>query len=98
MNREALYQAVYQAIEEVNQTRPADQQLHKAPGSGLLGELDSMGLVNLIVLTEENLLDQLGLEVNLADENAATAKVNPLTSVETLVSYIEDRLRSGERG
>ena len=96
MDREAVVQCVYRALDDLNETRAPDQRVAKSPQATLLGTLDSMGLVNLIVMAEERLLDDLGVGIDLADQDAAQAPTNPLTTVETFVDYIQQRIEAGE--
>ena len=48
--------------------------------SNLIGQdglLDSLGLVNLILLVEERIADELGVSVTLADEKAMSQRSSP---------------------
>ena len=72
----------------------ADGQ-HDAPAftasSDLFGgdsPLDSMDLVALVVDLEEQLREQTGRDITLADERAMSQEVNPFSKVETLTRYI----------
>lgn len=60
------------------------------PDTELFGEgglLDSVGLVSLVVAVEEQLADELGLEVGLADERALSQRSSPYRTVGTLAAY-----------
>lgn len=48
-----------------------------APLFGQDGLLDSLGLVNLVVLTERKVEDAYGVEISLADEAALAMDENP---------------------
>jgi acyl carrier protein len=50
--------------------------------------LDSMDLVALVVDLEEQLRDQFGKDITLADERAMSQEVNPFSKVESLTRYI----------
>ncbi len=55
---EQITQAVYDAIDEVNEMREPDEAIEKSPDTVLIGEsgkLDSLGLVNLAVAVEKNI-------------------------------------------
>jgi hypothetical protein len=60
--------------------------------AGAGGHLDSLGLVNLIVETEQVIEERFGRYVNLGDERSAAQVQNPLGSVSSLASYIRTRL------
>ena len=83
------------AIAEYNESAEDDRQLECALSTLLLSKesnLDSLGLVNLIVLVEEKVEDEFGVSVALADERALSEKKSPFRSVEALVRYIEASL------
>jgi hypothetical protein len=50
--------------------------------------LDSLGLVSLIVLIEEEIEDKYNLSVVLADEKAMSRRTSPFARVSYLVDYI----------
>ena len=56
--------------------------------------LDSLGLVTLLVDIEDNLTDQ-GSHVSLMDEKAMSSERSPFRDVETLVQYIANLVESG---
>ena len=83
--------AIYAAIDEINLQLPGDKKLEKSPDTILQGrasELDSLGLVNLVLITEENIEDLLGVTVNIADQRAVSQKNNPYQTVASLSQYI----------
>jgi len=89
------------AIEELNRQLPPAQQLRVASDSRLFGDggpLDSLGLVNLIVLTEERISNEFGVDLTLLDENAASGQENPFRTVQTLADYVSILMetRSGQ--
>ena len=60
------------------------------PGSELFGEtglLDSVGLVSLVVALEQEIEDQFGEQVSLADERALSQRHSPYRTVSTLADY-----------
>ncbi len=92
MDKQSILDAIYQAIGELNLEREDTEQIDKAPETKLLGresKLDSLGLVNLIVIVEEKVSDILNIELTLADERAMSQKHSPFRSVQTLADYIQ---------
>ncbi len=90
-----VIEAVFRAIDELNQTLPADQKVSKSQDtelSGPTGMLDSLGLVNLVVETEQQIEDTFGVLVNLANERAMSAESSPFKTVGSLVQYIASLL------
>ncbi len=93
---ERMTEAVFQAIDELNDILPPERQLQKSPdtvlyGSG--GRLDSLELVNLIVAAEQNIEDEFGIPITLADERAMSQRNSPFRTVATLVAYIAALLK-----
>ncbi|MBN8634940.1 MAG: acyl carrier protein [Anaerolineae bacterium] len=87
-----ILNAIYAAIDELNQQLPADKRLSKTPDTVLYaksGVLDSLGFVNLILAVEESIEDEFGLAVNIAEKVATTSEANPFRTVATLTEYIE---------
>ena len=56
---------------------------------GAEGILDSMGLVSLIVAVEQDVEDEFGKEITIADAKAMSQKNSPFRTVGSLVDYIE---------
>jgi|SRR6516164_6911718 hypothetical protein len=82
---------IYRALDYVNDELPPDRQLIKAPETRLLGPesgLDSIQLVNLIVTTEREIEDAIGVAVTLADERALSMKASPFRSIQSLADYV----------
>ena len=97
---ERVTQAVFRAIRDVNQARPKAQQIPAAADTALLGEgavLDSLGLVNLIVAIEEQVADEFGTTIAIADEKARLQPETPFRTVGTLVAYIVSLLEAQPR-
>ena len=89
---DAILKSVEAAIDQVNLGRRQDKRVGKTPATPLLGPgsaLDSLGLVNLVVAVEEQMAERFGVEINLAGHAASSQEQHPLTSVDTLVRYIE---------
>lgn len=67
--------------------------------SSLFGEaglLDSMALVGLIVAVEQDVEDEFGKEITIADAKAMSQKNSPFRTVGSLVDYIETLLNEEE--
>jgi hypothetical protein len=90
--QDRVQQAIYQAIDELNQLRPAGQPpIERSPETVLFGQggsLDSLGLVNLIVAAERYLEPAVGAPVSLADERAMSQRNSPFRSVAALTEYV----------
>ncbi len=90
MELQDVLNVVLAAIQDLNEQVEPEQQLEVAPETRLLGrssKLDSLGLVNLIVLVEEKIGDSFGAAITLADERAMSQERSPFRSVQTLAEY-----------
>ena len=97
VNRDEVLKVMFAVIDEVNETLPPDQQLEKSVETDLFGKqgkLDSIGLVNLIVSLEQGIADEFGQAVTLADERAFSEKSSPFRTVDSLTTYVMQRLQS----
>jgi acyl carrier protein len=95
--RERILAAVLASIDELNAQRSPESRIARSPDTVLFGRsglLDSMGLVNLIIATEQRIEDEFGVALTLADEHAVSMKRSPFRTIETLSTYIAERLRS----
>ena len=91
-NQKSIINLVYDVIDEVNMDLPSTQKLKKSLDTQLYGdksEIDSLSLVNIVVLTEQKIEDEFNITINLADEKAMSQKNSPFKTIETFVEYIE---------
>ena len=89
--KQEVVEAVFRALDEVNQMRPQDNKITKSLDTVLLGSsgvLDSLGLVNFIVEAEQQVEDKFGVAVNLADQRDLGSDQNSIHSIGELVDYI----------
>ena len=56
-------------------------------------QLDSLALVSLIVAVEQNIEDEFGISITLADERAMSQENSPFRTVSSLADYIEALLK-----
>ena len=78
------------SIKEFNLTADDKIESEKIYGDG--SSLDSMGLVNLIVLLENNIEDIFGKAISLTSEKALSQKRSPFQNIETLTNFVETLL------
>ena len=90
--KEKIYKVIYRAVDEINTLSDDDYELNKTRETILLGQggdLDSLGLINLIVAVEQNIEDEYDTAVTLADEKAMSQKQSPFRTIGSLADYIE---------
>ena len=83
---------IFDTIDKFNNEYSDELQLEKSSHTALLGQgskLDSLGLINLIVAVEQNVEDEFGISITLADERAMSQEVSPFRTVGSLADYIE---------
>ena len=88
---EAVKQLVLNALKELNEQLDENKQLEVSENTVLFGRgsrLDSLGLVNLIVLVEEKANETFGASITLADERAMSQAQSPFRTVQSLSEYI----------
>jgi acyl carrier protein len=91
MELQTIQTLVLQSLEEFNLQVEDGQQLEISPETilfGKSGKLDSFGLVNLIVVVEEKIIDTFRIPVSLADERAISQENSPFRTANTLAEYI----------
>lgn len=93
--RDRLRKLVYVVIEEINADAAAHHRIPAKEETLLLGEgseMDSLGLVNLLVHLEPRIHQELGIEMRLIGEELMDDQGrNFLHSVGTLIDYIEKK-------
>ena len=97
--KEKIINIIFESIEEFNETSSINHKLEKKISTELFGEngkLDSLGLVNLLVITEQNIEDQFDVIITIADERAMSQKRSPLRTISSLADYIEMLLKDNQ--
>jgi acyl carrier protein len=86
---------LFSIIDELNQLRPAAENLEKNLDSPLAGDggvLDSAGLINLIVLAEQKTAEELGRPILLTDDRTMSRVKEVFGTLGTLAEYIQQLL------
>lgn len=89
--KETIIQTIYGVVDEVNLQQPDNGQLEKSLDTVLFGQngkLDSLGLVNFVIASEQNIEEALGVLVSVSDERAMSQRNSPFRTIGTLVDYI----------
>jgi len=87
--------AINSAIDDLNEVLEPDERLAKSAQVALIGQdarLDSLGLVNLIVLVEEKIQQQFGVGITLVDERAMSQSKSPFRTLGTLAEFVQEQL------
>ena len=97
ISKEQVTALVYRAVDEINAERTDNHQMDKNPATVLFGSqatIDSMALVSFIVAVEEQLFDELGLSMTLADDKAMSMERSPFKTLATLIDYVQSRVQA----
>jgi acyl carrier protein len=92
---EKVVAAINSAIDDLNEVLEPDERLAKSAQVALIGQdarLDSLGLVNLIVLVEEKIQQQFGVGITLVDERAMSQSKSPFRTLGTLAEFVQEQL------
>lgn len=82
---------VKSAVKEMNEELGSENLAEPSSGTGLYGangNLDSIGLVSLLMDIEERVTDEFDCDVSLTDERAMSRKNSPFRTIKTLSDYI----------
>jgi len=96
--REEIIQAIFEAINDINKQTTKDKRLAKSEDTKLYGgdgPLDSLGLVNLIVATEQRLESLCGLSISLAEESVLDEDENRFETVASMADFVETVYKEG---
>lgn len=99
---ERVTKVVYDVLAQLNgELFGGEEKLAASLDTVLFGAgaaLDSMGLVNLIVMTEQRVEEEFGAVVSLADERAMSQQHSPFRDVRTFIGHIERVLQDAKGG
>jgi hypothetical protein len=91
VDKSKVVELLYAAVDDLNQQLRKDQRLEKALEIRLVGEggrLDSLGLLNLLVQTEQRIETVFGINVMLADDEAMSKDPSPFSTLGSLAEHV----------
>jgi len=94
-DREKIIQAVYRAVDELNQQLPKGVSVAKSPDSALYGrtgKLESIDVVTLIMEVEDQIKTEFGTSITIADDRAMSLENSPFLTLGTLTDYVAELL------
>jgi hypothetical protein len=100
-SEQEIEEAVYRAVDEVNGLLPPDKRLAKSRATALVGDdtvLDSLGLVNFIVVVESSIAEKLGVAISLISEESMSAQPSPFSTIGSLADYALNLTRKASHG
>ena len=100
MDKQAVLNSIYDAIDEFQKFQTNHYKLEKSPEARVFGKngaLDSLGLVAFIVAVEQKLEENLNVQVTLADEKAMSQAHSPFRTLDSLATYATQLLQDPAR-
>lgn len=100
ITRQTVIDALYAAIDELNETLAPKERVEKSCGTTLFGEgsrLDSLGFVNLILATEQRLSTALQRPLALSEKLLSEAEMPP-AQLEAFATHIQTLLENRSDG
>jgi D-alanine--poly(phosphoribitol) ligase subunit 2 len=91
----SVVEAINSAVDDLNEVLDPEERLAKSPDVALIGKdarVDSLGLVNLIVLVEEKIQQRFGVGITLVDERAMSQSKSPFRTLGSLAEFVEEQL------
>ena len=95
-NRKTIENLIITSVKEINEQLPQAEQLGQSTKTVLFGKdgkLDSLGIVTLVVIIEQNIEDEFDVSITIADERAMSQKHNPFRTIGALATYIDILLK-----
>ena len=94
-NHDRIVGAVYRAVDELNKQLPKGVHVEKSLDSPLYGKngrLESIDVVTLIMEVEDQIRDEFGTPITIADDRAMSQENSPFLSIRTLTDYVAELL------
>ena len=95
INKEKVNEIIFKCVDETNIEDGTN--ISKDLNTILMGsdsEIDSLGLVSLIVEIEEAINIEFDVSITLADEKAMSQRISPFKTLDTLSNYIISLLKN----
>lgn len=83
-----VIQIAEQYNSEIDGGKIDTKRAENAPLFGIGGVLDSLGLVNFIVMVEQEIEDQMDKVIQIVSEKAMSQKTSPFLTIGTLGDFI----------
>jgi len=89
MNKKTIKKIIFEVVKDYFDTQGINDRINlNTPLFGRKSNLDSVGLVTVIVGIEENVEDEFGINIILADERAMSQQRSPFRTIGSLADYI----------
>jgi acyl carrier protein len=96
-----VLKVIYASVSDLNQQLPREQKIEPSPATVLFGaggRLDSLGLANFIVITEQKLDEALGFQIDLTENDPFSAATGHFRTIQSLATYISELVAKKSEG
>ena len=96
-SRDQVVEAVFAAVDELNEMLPSNEQLVKDEQTVLTGDgaaIKSLSLANLMVGIEEQIEDVVGESISLVGGDPMPEDPSPLETLGTMIDYVAHLLET----
>ena len=86
-----VLKVIYESIADLNLQLPEDWRMEPSVSTVLFGagsRLDSLGLVNFIVIAEQKLEDHFGFQFDLTEDDPFSPATGHFRTVQSLAAYV----------
>ncbi len=94
-NQERIVRAVYGAVDELNKQLPKGVHVEKSLDAelyGKTGKLESIDVVGFIMEVEDQIKEEFGVSITIADDRAMSQQNSPFLTLGTLTEYLAQLL------
>ena len=96
ISTDSIVKVIHQAIDEHNKLNPEELKIGKSLGTVLMGsqgELDSLGLITLLVQIESNINEEFKTDISIIDENLFADDQEAYKDIKSLSEYIFSKIQ-----
>jgi acyl carrier protein len=94
LNKE-VEKLVLETLDEINEGLEEPEKIDRSINTILVGhggQIDSLGLVQLIVSVEQKVNDNFNVEVSIVDDKAFSQNHSPFRTVGTLIDFVTGKI------
>lgn len=96
-----VLKVIYASVAELNQQLSKEQRIEPTLATVLFGDggqLDSLGLANFIVITEQKLDESFGFQIDLTADDPFSTATGHFRTIQSLATYISELVTRKSEG
>jgi acyl carrier protein len=90
---DGVLRVIYESVSDLNLQLPVEQRIEKSLSTILFGgggKLDSLGLANFIVITEQKLEERYGFRIDLTEDDPFSPTTGHFRTIDSLATYVSE--------